>query len=403
VRNRLKTCLLRSRLLLTLTLALPLAAGAQGMPDLREMSGVPLPVSDVPSGTVTVRVIRGTLANNITGQLVELAVDGVARQASTNESGRAEFSGLRPGARVTASADVNGERLASQEFAVPPAGGVRVLLVATDPEAAAPAGEDRPAAGTSPQGTLVASEQSRFVFELGDDGLNVFNILQIVNTAGAPVDAKEPLVFEAAPNGGTVTVLNGSSPRATADGRRVVVAGPFPPGPTLVQFAYTVPYAGPDATIEQRMPIALNQVTVLAQKAGDMRLASPQVRQQREMSAQGDTYIVGQGPAIAGGGVVSFSFEGLPHAPVWPRNVALGLAAAILTAGVWAGVRGRDASLAQDRKRLEADKERLFTELAAIERRQRSGRADDGDATRRRELVSELEGVYAALDPGASA
>ena len=199
------------------------------MPDPKEIAGVPLPVGDVPAGTVTVRVIRGALSNNIPGQTVELFVDGscdVGRQ--TGESGRAEFSGLRPGAQVKAVAVVGGERLESQEFPVPAAGGIRVLLVATDPEAAKRADEDRRlAAGPAQAGTVVLGEQSRFVFELGDEALNVFNILQIVNTARAPVEPREPIVFESAPNGGDVTLLNGSSPRAAAEGRRVVVAGPF--------------------------------------------------------------------------------------------------------------------------------------------------------------------------------
>ena len=105
----------------------------------------------------------------------------------------------------------------------------------------------------------------------------------------------------AAPGGGTVTILNGSSPRATAEGSQVKVAGPFAPGPTLVQFVYSVPYSGADLTIEQRLPIALNQVIVMAQKAGRCTLGSAQLAQQREVRAEGDTYIVGQGPGVAAG------------------------------------------------------------------------------------------------------
>jgi len=56
-----------------LVLALAAPSYAQ-MPDLRQMSGVPLPVNDVAPGTVTVRVIRGSLANIVPGQDVELQV-----------------------------------------------------------------------------------------------------------------------------------------------------------------------------------------------------------------------------------------------------------------------------------------------------------------------------------------
>jgi hypothetical protein len=77
------------------------------------MSGVPLPVADLPPGTVTVRVVRGAMTNVIPGQLVELTGGPSTLSAKTNDAGRAEFSGLQPGTRVRASTTVNGERLES--------------------------------------------------------------------------------------------------------------------------------------------------------------------------------------------------------------------------------------------------------------------------------------------------
>ena len=188
---------------------------AQVMPDPKEIAGVPLPVGDMAAGTVTVRVIKGSLSNNLPGQTVELLVNGVARRATTGESGRAEFAGLSVGDGVKAIAVVAGERLESQEFAVPSAGGTRVLLVATDPELQKRAAEDRQlASGPAQAGIVVLGDQSRFVVELGDAALNVFSILQIVNTARIPVEPRDPVVFDAASGAGTVTILNGSSPRA---------------------------------------------------------------------------------------------------------------------------------------------------------------------------------------------
>src|SRR6185369_6987136 len=88
------------------------SAAAQ-MPDPRQMSGVPLPVADLPTGTVTVRVVRGAMTNVIPGQLVELSGGPSPLSAKTNDSGRAEFSGLQPGTRVKAATTVNGERIES--------------------------------------------------------------------------------------------------------------------------------------------------------------------------------------------------------------------------------------------------------------------------------------------------
>ena len=70
--------------------------GAQ-MPDARQMSGVPLPVGDLAPGTVTVRVVRGSMANVIPNQTVELAGGAKPLSSVTNETGRAEFPGLPVG------------------------------------------------------------------------------------------------------------------------------------------------------------------------------------------------------------------------------------------------------------------------------------------------------------------
>ena len=394
-----------------LSLAVPATAqiaqvppGAQ-MPDPKQMSGVPLPAADMPSGTVTVRVIRGSLSNIITAHPVELSGD-VSASASTNDAGRAEFSGLKPGAKVKAATVVDGERLESQLITLPLQGGVRLMLVATDPEAAKRAEEDRKLA-TAPArtGIVVFGDQSRLVFELADGGLTVFNLFQILNTARTPVQPAVPIVFQLPDGAARPTILEGSSPLAAIAGERVNVNGPFPPGMTLVQFAYSLPYSGGSATVVQRLPAALAQLSVVAQKVGDLRLSSPQVSQQRDMTAEGEIYILGQGPPLAAGSDLTFSFSGLPHAPLWPRNVALSLAGLILLAGAYAAVRGRQSKGASiERQRLEAERERLFAELAALDAAQAAAAAPQpGYAERRRVLVTALERVYAALDEAVAA
>src|SRR4029450_7359935 len=42
------------------------------MPDPKQMSGIPRPVTDLPAGHVSVRLIRGQLSNNIQGHPVEI-------------------------------------------------------------------------------------------------------------------------------------------------------------------------------------------------------------------------------------------------------------------------------------------------------------------------------------------
>lgn len=381
---------------------MPPAAGAQ-MPDPKAMSGMPLPTSDLPPGTLTVRVVLGAVDKPIAGVTVEIT--GGARK-ETGETGRAEFTGLQPGSTIKAFTVVGGERLESQDIRLPTNGGVRVMLVATDPELEQRAAQDRKLAeGPAQRGTVVIGGDSRFVFELGDEGLSVFNLFQILNTARVPIDPGAPIVFELPGTAEQAALLEGSSKLATAAGKRIEVKGPFPPGTTMVQFAYTLPYSGDSVTVRQVMPAQLAQVTVIAQKVGATHLTSPQMTQHGEREANGQTFILGQGPAVAAGGAVEFAFTGLPHTSIWPRNLALSLAVLILLGGAFYSV-GRlpQAAGGAERKRLEARREKLFTELTALEASHRAGRVDSAHYTaRRQELIASLERVYAGLDEEAAA
>ena len=385
----------------TVASAQGMAPQGTNMPNAREMSGVPLPSWDLAPGSVTVRLIRGSLANPLPGEQVEIT-GGATGTAKTNDIGRAEFTNLPIGSRVKAVAVVQGERLESQEITVPPSGGIRVMLVATDPEMAKREEEDRRlAAGPAKSGIVVLSERSRFVFEIGDDGLNVFNMLEIQNTARTPVNPAVPIVFDLPAAAERAAMLEGSSPLASVAGKRVNVNGPFPPGATLVQFAYTLPYSGGSLNFSQRLPAAMPQLTVIAQKVGPaMSISSPLIRQQQDMHAEGQHYVVGQGSAVPAGTDVTVAFSGLPTAPTWPRNLALALACLILLGGAFAAFRGRSApGVDAEREQLEREREHLFDRLTALEASNRSGSIDpDTYAEQRRQLVVSLERVYAALD-----
>src|SRR3954451_21733417 len=70
--------------------------GAQ-MPDPKQMSGIPRPVDDLPNGSVSVRVIRGDLSNNITGHPIEMHVGDKVQTVNTDADGRAQFDKLPSG------------------------------------------------------------------------------------------------------------------------------------------------------------------------------------------------------------------------------------------------------------------------------------------------------------------
>jgi hypothetical protein len=379
------------------------SSGARAqMPDARQMSGIPRPDPQLATGTVTVRVARGSFANPVVSLTVDLSGGSSPRQATTNAEGRAEFTGIAPGTRLKASAVVAGETLESQEFSMPASGGVRLALVAADSSGASTAAPAAPLPAVPAQpGEVVLGEDSRFVFEMGDDGLNVFYVLQVRNGASSPVQPGKPVVMELPADARGAGLLDGSSPQAKVSGRRLEISGPFRPGDTAVQVAYSVPFGDAKITIEQPLPMPLTHLAVVAEKTGEMQLSSPQLREQQTMPANGKTYIAGRGGAVEANQILTFVFTGMPHHRTWPRDVALGLAFLILAGGAWSTMRGGSTRAAvEDRRReLETRRDRLFDELAALEGGQRQGTVDSEQFTRRRrELVTALEQVYAALD-----
>ena len=374
------------------------------MPDPKQMSGTPLPVGDLSPGTVTARVIRGQLSNPIVGQTVELAGAGPAKTAKTDEAGRATFTGLTPGMHVTLATTVGDERIDSKAFDVPSVGGIRVMLVATDSSAAPPASPGSPAGAAPTQepavaGTVVFGPETRFVVEMGDDALNVFNMVQITNTGTRAVTTPSPMVFNLPAGAVGVGLLEASSKSAVAAGGKVTVNGPFAPGNTLVQFAYSLPLGSDTMTIEQNLPAPLPQVVIVVQKFGAMQLASPQTSERREMNAEGGTYIVAQGGAVPPGQPLSLTISGLPSRPSWPRAVAVALAGVVLAAGAYGAWRRPRTGGQPLVKNLQSRREALFSELAALEGQRRKGSIDaETYASRRESLVTALEELYRGLE-----
>jgi len=365
------------------------------MPDPKDMSGIPRPVTDLPDRAISVRLIRGSLSNNITNFPVELHLGTEVRTVRTDDAGRAEFTGLQPGVSAKAVAVVDGERLESQEFPVPARGGIRLMLVATDkskPAAAAPA--------APVSGQVALGNQSRIVIEPGDEAVQVFYLLEVVNKAQAPVNPSVPFVFEMPAGAAGTTLMEGSSPQASVNGSHVTVKGPFAPGATPLQVACEIPAQTGSLELTQTFPAELEQLAVIVKKLGSTRLTSPQIANQQDMSAQGETFIAATGGAVPAGRPIVLTLEDLPHHNAAPRWIALGLAIAIAAAGAWAASRPEDrAARAAERRQLLARRDKLFGELVRLEADHRSGRGNPAKyAARREELVAALEHVYGALD-----
>jgi hypothetical protein len=374
------------------------AAWAQGgfqMPDPRQMSGIPRPVTDLPEGHISVRLIRGQLSNNIPNFPVELHAGDKVVTVKTDENGRAEFSGIKGGTQVKAVAVVDGERLESQEFPAPSQGGIRLMLVAT------PKGGSAPAPILQPQtGMVVLGDQTRVILELADDTLQVYYLLDVQNTARAPVNPSSPLIMDM-PAEAPGTGLLGGGP-ALVTGNRVTLTGPFQPGQTPLQVGYVLPYSSGNVTLAQKIPTSTGSIAVLMKKVGDMTLTSPQLPEVQERSFQGETYVLAQGPPQSAGTTLTLNISGLPHHSSVPRTIALVLACMIAGAGVWAAVKipqhGADAARL---KQLKNKREKIFSELVRLEQQRQMGALDASRyAERRPALVAQLERVYRDLDTG---
>jgi len=369
--------------------------------DFKQASGIPRPVDDLPAGTISIRVIRGDMSNPIANQPVELRVGDDVRTQNTDGEGRAEFLVATTGT-VRASTVVDGERLESQPFPAPGAGAVRMLLVATDKEAAARAAEEARNAVTAP---VMLGKESELVLQPGDESVTVYYLLEIVNPAQALVNPPQPFTFDVPLGAQGASIIEGPEGKVTVKGRTVLVQGPFRPGKTTVQVAYALRANTGSVEVEQRFPADLEHLAVIVRKFGDAKLTSPNISRQQEMPADGQTYIAAAGDAaIPAGQLITLNVTGLPHHSLVPRYVALSLAGLIVLIGIVALRRPVAADgQAAERKRLVARREKLLQDLVRLEQDHRRGRVDAARyGERRQALIEALEHVYGALDGGDS-
>ena len=252
-------------------LSAPAALAQVAMPDAGQMSGIPLPAGELPIGTVSVRVVRERMGNNIVGQSVSVTGSGQTKTGSTDAQGRAEFTGFPAGSTVVATTTVDGEVLVSQELTVPSQGGVRVALVAGASAAAAKERAAADAAAKEPprQGVVVIGGESRVIFEFQNDVFTVFYILEIVNNARTPIDTGGPLDIRLPSDVQSPSLMEGSTTQATVRGDTVRVTGPFAPGVTSVQIGFSLPDVGTNVTLRAAWPAAFERPFVAVEKIGD--------------------------------------------------------------------------------------------------------------------------------------
>ena len=277
------------------------------MPDPSQIHGRAIPAPELPDATVTVRLVRENIGNNVPGQQVTVRQGTVSRVANTDDGGRATFKDLPAGSNWTAEATIDGEVLTSEAFTVPADGGLRVILVAGLKQAAERRAQEDAKALEAPavKGSVVFGGDTRILMQFNNDRLQVFYVLEIVNNARSRVDIGGPLIMDLPRVAAGAGTLEGSTPSATITDNRLTVLGPFAPGVTAVQVGFSYPYTTSDVRFEQKFPVSLQQVTVGVQQVGQLQVSSPQFTQTRNLSTEdGVIFAIGSGPTLPAGGTL---------------------------------------------------------------------------------------------------
>ena len=388
---------------LTASVLLVCVAGAvlSAQPDPRQMSGIPRPDPNLADGLITVRVIRGSFANNVVGHPVELRAGDTVSIADTDAEGRATFASLSPGSRVTVATTLDGQTLESQPFATPGRGGVAVMLVG----AAGGLGGDRGASPVARPGRVTLGQDSRIRIALGEETIEVYYLLDVLNVADEPVEPQTPFELRLPAGAQGATVLQGSSPRTIIDGPLVRVSGAFAPGLTPVAVGYILPYSSGSVVVSQTFPADFDQLLVFVQKWGAIDVVSPLIDRRGEMTASetGESPLLwAVGRRVPADEPIVFELTGLPHHSGWPRIIALSLSGLIVALSAWgasgAGVGDIDARRVDA---LRTRRETLFRDLLKTEQQHRHRKIGPTRyGTRRTDLFAQLERVLRDLDEG---
>lgn len=205
-----------------------------GMPDPKQMSGIPRADPNLSPGTVTVRCLDGGFDSPVEGLSVYLdaeAADGSVQEywEQSHEQGRATFRGLQEhfGDTVVVRAKIGGQEVRSQPFVLNAQSGVALLLVAG---AGAPGPATDPAAHGDPHGGQGAVPLPGKPFPLEDrpPGLVIVGALDLSH--GDPDKGEDPSLPRGPIEGVEITM------RATPPGESI---GPIDPVDPVVLTATT--------------------------------------------------------------------------------------------------------------------------------------------------------------------
>lgn len=192
-------------------------------------------------------------------------------------------------------------------------------------------------------------------------------------------------------------MLQGSSPQASVLGDRLTITGPFPPGTLSAQVGFSLPNAGASLALTQKWPAAVAQVFVAVEKIGPMQMVSAQLTDIRETQTEGGVFLMGTGGRLNAGDTLTVNLSGMPAASHTARDAGVAIVLLIIGVGAWLAMTP-DTARKELGVTLLARRERLMTELVALERKRRQKGLSVQDEARVERLTRALEGVLASLD-----
>ncbi len=304
------------------------------------------------------------------------------RKAKTSADGEARFEGLdaKPTSGYLAEVVKDGSRYAGKPFRLTENAGARVAIEVR------PVSRDLSALSIGPG--------SHLILEVGDDALQVIEVLRVNNAGTAPVEVAGGLRLPLPPQAVSATVGPESPPSLSATGHEALWKGPIPVGDTELQVMFVLPYKSDVVELRQRTPIPFAEVAAVIEKIDGLAVTGDRLEtEERELG--GRKLMLVRGPATAPGGELTLRVTGLPrNDPTW-RIAAAALSVLILI-GFALYARGGGADSPRElRRKLAARREHLLDELVALEDK---GGDDAKRQKRRDDLTERLAEVYRELD-----
>jgi hypothetical protein len=387
--------------------AAPAGGGQPQQFALGSTTGSAKPEKSLPTKTLEVRLVdeegHAIPHHPVTLGSVDTSNKVDVRRAETDGSGVARFTDLPVGKTTgyAAVTDWHGLHIGTEPFAMPEDSGARAEIRALE--------------RTSDPSVIAIGEGARVILQMREDTLQFLEIFPLENKSDklfdpgpGAVEIPLPTEFTGAEAGqserkieirqGRGVAIHGTiSPKSSLGGNDAKAAG------NEVSFGFVMPYRGTTREFEQTMPNGIGLFTLITEQLPGLEVSGPGVGARESREVNGHKYWVMPGSAVPPGGIMKFTVTGLPSTDHTGRVIAAVLAIGLLGAAVVFARRpqgeARRAAV-NERDRLTARREALFTELVAVERQARAG-AVGATPERRRELVGKLEGVYqqlAALD-----